>query len=313
MNRRDFVSRVVLGGAAAACTNFSGSVYAAPRPGQLTVRFIGMMGFVERRDRSFLVATPGDTHHHMTHVPFLMARADSKMAMEFDMKPAVGVIPAAFDTQLANSSPSDFVYRSLANTAIEVISGNDDAVVNQATQMAHLLSIAPGKRVRGNVEKWASATVSLRGGKIENSSAHPDAGKIWSFGAYRQRLTDAVNYHNTVGVSTTLRLTGATEAAKITIAAGETAELWVISSADQADRVNNPNQLVHSELAFEYLVGATPIRAECPDATGREVPATKLPFVKPTSASSGVIGKETAMPPLTEFCFIADLLLGGAQ
>jgi hypothetical protein len=54
MNRRDFVSRVVLGGAAAACTNLSGSAYAAPAPGSFKMRFIGLMGFVERKDRSFL-------------------------------------------------------------------------------------------------------------------------------------------------------------------------------------------------------------------------------------------------------------------
>ena len=312
MNRRDFVSRVALG-AAAACTGFGRPVEAAPSSGQLKLRFIGMMGFVERRDRSFLVATPGNTHHHMTHVPFLMARADSRMAKTFAMKPVAGVIPAAFDTQLENTSPAEFVYRSLANASIEVVSGSNDAVTNYATQMAHLRSIAPGKRVRGNVERWASATISLRGGQIDNSSAHPDAGKVWSFGAYRQRLTDAVNYHNNAGAATVLRLTSASDVSSVTVLAGEAAELWVISSADPGDRMNNPNQLIHSELAFEYLADATPVLAECPEATGREVPATKLPFVKPTSASVGVIGREATMPPLTEFCFIADILFGGER
>ena len=60
---------------------------------------------------------------------------------------------------------SDFVYRSLDNTSIEVLSGTSDRVVNEATQMAHLHSIAPGKRVRGNIEKWAASTISLRGGQ----------------------------------------------------------------------------------------------------------------------------------------------------
>src|SRR5688572_21499223 len=254
MNRRAFVSRVALG-TAAACTGFGRPVKADAASTQLKMRFIGMMGFVERRDRSFLVATPGDTHHHVTHVPFLMARAGSRIAKAFGMKAASGVIPAAFDTELESSSPADFVYLSLANTSVEVTSGADDAVENLATQMAHLGSIAPGKRVRGNVERWASATISLRGGRIENSSAHPDAGKVWSFGSYRQRLTDAVNYHSAPGATTTLRLSSATEVSKITVAPGESAELWVISSAEQADRANNPNQLIHSELAFEYLVG----------------------------------------------------------
>ena len=312
MNRRDFVSRVALG-TAAACTGFGKPVKAAWVSAPLNIRFIGMMGFVERRDRSFLVATPGDTHHHVTHVPFLMARAGSRIAKALNMKSAPGVVPGAFDTQLENSSSSDFVYLSLANTSVEVTSGTEDAVDNLATQMAHLGSIAPGKRVRGNVERWASATISLRGGRIENSSAHPDAGKVWSFGGYRQRLTDAVNYHNAAGAATTLRLTSGTEVSKISVAADESAELWVISSAEQADRVNNPNRLIHSELAFEYLVGATAVLAECPDATGRVVPSTQLPFVKPSSASAGVIGREAAMPPLTEFCFIADILFGGGS
>jgi len=307
MNRRDFVSRVTLG-AAAACTTFGKTTLAAA-PGSLNVRFIGMMGFVERRDHSFLVATPGDTHHHMTHIPFLMARAGSPIARALGMKPAAGVIPAAFDTELQDSHPGDFVYRSLANTAIEVTSGTTDAVTNHATQMAQLQDIAPGKRVRGNLEKWALSTVSLRGGRIQNSSAHPDAGKVWSFGGYRQRLTDAVNYQNAEGAATTIRLTSATDATSITIAAGETAELSVISSADFGDRMNNPTKLIHSELLFDYLVDAKPVIAECPEATGREVPPSELPFVKSTSASNGVIASEGMMPPFTDFCFVAAILI----
>ena len=61
--------------------------------------------------------------------------------------------------------------------------------------MALLNRIAPGKRVRGNIEKWASSTVSLRGGRIENSAGHPGRRqKVWAFGIYQQRLTDAVNF-----------------------------------------------------------------------------------------------------------------------
>ena len=313
MNRRDFVSRVVLGAAAACTTIGKTSLAAAPASGNLNVRFIGMMGFVERRDRSFLVATPGQTHHHLTHVPFLMARAGSPIARALGMTPASGVIPESFDTELVGSRPGDFVYRSLANTAIEIVSGASDAVANNATEMAQLQDIAPGKRVRGNIEKWAGATVSLRGGRIQNSSAHPDAGRLWSFGSYRQRLTDAVNYRNAEGASTTVRLTSATDATSVTIAAGEAAELWVISAADLSDRMNDPTRLVHSQLVFDYLVDAAPVLAECPEATGREVPPTTLPFVKPTSASNGLIASESAMPPYSEFCFIACVLLGDGQ
>ena len=75
------------------------------------------------------------------------------------------------------------------------MSGTADAVTNHADEMALMNRIAPSKRVRGNVEKWASSTVSLRGGRIENSEGHPDAHKVWTFGSYKQRLTDAVNYY----------------------------------------------------------------------------------------------------------------------
>ena len=312
MNRRDFVSRVVLGGVAA-CTTIGETSLAAAAPGKVNLRFIGMMGFIERSDRSFLVATPGETHHHLVHVPFLMARAGSPIAKAFGLTPAAGVIPEAFDTELVGTRPGDFVYLSLANTSIEVVSGTTDAVVNSATQMAQLQDIAPGKRVRGNLEKWALSTVSLRGGSIHNSSAHPDAGKVWSFGSYRQRLTDAVNYRNAEGSSTTIRLTSAVDAKSVTIDPGETAELWVISSADFSNRMNNPMKLVHSELLFDYLVDAPAIPAECADATGRDVPATALPFVKPTSASNGLIASEATAPPLTDLCFIAAILFGGGK
>jgi hypothetical protein len=274
------------------------------------MRFIGLMGFVERKDRSFLVATPGDGHHHATHVPFLMARGNSPLAKAFGMTAVRGVVPAAFDTELIGTRPDEFVYRSLANTAIEVISGTTDGVVNEATQMAHLHQIAPGKRLRGNLEKWAMSTISLRGGKIENSSAHPDAGKTWSFGSHRQQLTDAVNYRNLPGTTTTIRLTSGTEVQNVTIDASQAAELWMISSAAMNERMTSPMALVHSEVLFNLLVDATPVLAECADAVGREVPATVLPFVKPTSASSGLIASEAAAPPYTDLCFICDLLFG---
>lgn len=313
MNRRDFVSRVVLGGAAAACTNLATSAHAAPASSSFKMRFIGLMGFVERKDRSFLVATPGDDHHHAIHVPFLMARRGSALANAFGMAPANGVVPAAFDTELVGTQPGDFVYRSLENTTVEVLSGATDRVENEATQMAHLHQIAPGKRLRGNLEKWASSTISLRGGKIENSSAHPDAGKVWAFGGHQQRLTDAVNYRNLPGAPTTIRLTSGTEVRNLTIEPSQPAELWMISSAAMDSRMNDPMALVHSEVLFNFLVDARPVLAKCADAVGREVPATTLPFVKPTTASMGLVAAAAAMPPYTDLCFIADLLIGTGE
>ena len=307
MNRRDFVSRVALG-AAAACTPWSKPVSAAPNAG-LRVRFVGMMTFVERTDHSFLVATPGQHGtHHLVHVPFLMARANSPIAKAFGMKAASGVVPGAFDTELIGARPSDFVYLNLENTTLDIAAGAKQGVVNHASQMAHLHKIAPGKRVRGNVEKWAPNTVSLRGGRLDNSSAHPDAGKVWRFGGYEQQLTDAVNF--TSEERSTVRLTSATEAATHHVAGGDSAELWLFSAAIPESRDGNPNRLLHSELVFEYLVDARPVFAECDQAIGRDVPATEIPFARPTNAGLGNVAVRAAMPPMSELCFICDLLLG---
>lgn len=310
MNRRQFVSRVTLG-TAVACVELRTPSVASAFPGRTNIRFIGMMGFVERADRSFLVATPGQHGtHHMTHVPFLMARAGSPIAQALGLSPSAGVVPEAFDTELVGSTPSGFVYRSLDNTALEIVSGARDAVTNKASEMAQMRQIAPGKRLRGNIEKWAAATVSLRGGRLENSSAHPDAGKMWHFGSYQQRLTDAVNFRNLDGESTMIRLTSVAEARAFTSGPGQTSELWVVSAATPGARSENPTKLVHSELLFEYLVDATPVFAECPEATGRLVPDTELPYVNPTSASMGIVASETRMPPWSDFCYMAAWLSG---
>jgi hypothetical protein len=313
MNRRDFVSRVTLG-AAAACTGYGKPAQAAPSVGHINIRFVGMMTFMERADRSFLVATPGQhSMHHMTHTPFLMARSGSRVAKAFDMKPSRGVVPAAFDTTLIGTNPGDFVYRRLDNTALDVLSGNDAPVKNLADEMALMNRIAPNTRVRGNVEKWANATVSIRGGQIENSAGHPDAGKVWSFGNYRQRLTDAVNFRNIGSTSTTVRLTSAVEARSFTANAGEDLELWVFSAAQPGEGVGEPTMLEHSEVLFDYLVDAKPVVATCAQATGRIAPTTELPFVNPTSASAGIVATSSTMPPWTEFCFMAVILLGTSE
>jgi hypothetical protein len=275
-----------------------------------------MMGFVERRDRSYLVATPGQhASHHTTHIPFLMARKGSAIAQAFDFSPVRGVVPEAFDTTLMGSNPSDFVYRSLQNTAVEVISGDRDQVNNAATQMAQMHRIAPGKRVRGNIEKWATSTISLRGGRIEDSSGHPDAGKVWTFGDHRQRLTDAVNFSNESGAATTLRLTSSIEARSFKVSAGEPLELWMFSAATMDARGGNPKQLTHGDLLFDYLVEAQAVPAECPEATGRPIPPTEIPYANATSAGLGVVASSRMFPPDTEFCYLAVFLnifgLGG--
>lgn len=310
MNRRSFVSRVTLGGVAATCTVFGKSVEAAVASRPLNVRFLGMMAFIERRDKSFLVATPGEhAFHHMSHTPFMMARAGSPIAKAFGMIPVSGVVPEAFDTALIGSNPAEFVYRNLSNTSLDITVGGSDTVENKASEMAIFNRIAPGKRVRGNIEKWASATVSLRGGMLDNSAGHPDAGKVWSFGSYSQRLTDAVNFTN-AGQAATIRLTSATDARTFTVPAGEGSELWIFSAAQPNGGIAEPTMLEHTAVLFDYLVDAKPVMATCPSATGRKVPDTVLPFVQPTSASNGIVAREAMMPPMSEFCFIAALLIG---
>jgi hypothetical protein len=310
MNRRDFVSRVTLGGVAA-CTSLATPALATPGSGPVNIRFVGMMGFIERRDRSFLVATPGQAHsHHMTHVPFLMARRDTAIARAFDFEPVSGVVPEAFDTALIGTRPEDFVYRSLQNATLDVVTGQNDEVMNDASQIADMRRIAPGKRVRGNIEKWATATVSLRGGRLENSSGHPDAGKLWTIGPHRQRLTDAINFKGESGAETTLRLTGATDATTYRVEHGETLDLWVFSAATMDARGGNPKKLTHGELLFDFLVDAQPFPAECLEATGRPIPDTEVPFASPTSAGMGIIASATRFPPDTEFCWPAAFLLG---
>lgn len=309
MNRRSFVSRVTLGGVAAACTGLGKPARAATAVHQVNVRFVGMMTFLERADRSFLVATPGQhALHHMMHTPFLMARAGSPIAKAFSMKPAAGVVPAAFDAQLVGTNPSEFVYRTLANTSLDIVSAGSEAVTNHADEMAVMNRIAPRKRVRGNVEKWASSTVSLRGGRIENSEGHPDAHKVWTFGSYKQKLTDAVNLYG--DGPTTIRLTSGVDAVTFTDVASADNQLWVISAAVPGTTAGEPTMLEHSEVLFDYLVDATPVVATCPDATGRIVPATEVPFAAATSASNGIIASSATMPPWTDICFVACILLG---
>ena len=308
MNRRQFVSRVSLG--AAACTIARPSL-AAPSSGRVTLRFVGMMGFIERQDHSFLVATPGQ-HHHMTHVPFLMARAGSSIAKALKFSPAPGVIPEAFDNALVGTRPEAFVFRSLSNTSLDVVSGTREGVTNEATQLAQMDRIAPGKRVRGNVEKWATSTVSLRGGRLENSAAHPDAGRVWTFGDYTQRLTDAVNYQSEAGASTTIRLTSARDAQTHVIRDGEQEDLWIFSAAALEARNGSPTRIEHSDLVFEYLVDAKTVVAECLSATGRTVPPTEVPFVGATSASTGIIASSAA-PPDSWLCWMALFGIGSVK
>jgi hypothetical protein len=305
VDRRGFVGRVALG-AAGLCT-VNAHRLAAESAGGLNLHFVGMMGFVGRTDGSFLVATPGpEAHGGLLHRPFLMARRGSRVAEVLDMRPAIGVNPSAFDMRLSNQRPGDFVYRCLENTSLDIVSGSHSAVTNGSTQMAQMAKIAPGKRVRGDIERWSPTTVSLRGGRLADSAAHPDAGKTWSFGQFRQRLTDAVDFTGTA--ETVVRLTSGSEARALEASTKDVAELWVVSAALPRESSSNPRALEHSHVVFEYLVGAQPIIAECPDATGREVPETELPCVHPSSASLGFAAAETRFPPWSDLCYPLELI-----
>ena len=97
----------------------------------------------------------------------------------------------------------------------------------------------------------------------------------------------------------------------LTLDAGQQEELWVISAVQPSMiEASNPTMIEHSALLFEFMVDAPSVIATCPDATGREVPATELPYLNPTSASNGIVASETNMPPFTELCFLAAWLLG---
>lgn len=297
MDRRAFIGRVGLG-AAALCTSTSRSAAAATEG--LRVHFIGMMGFVGRTDGSFLVATPGQhPHAGVNHRPFLMARRGSRIAAALDMHPAIGVVPSAFDMRLSAERSDAFVYRCLENTSLDIVSGSGSPVDNQSQQMVQMVKIAPGKRVRGDIERWAPTTASLRGGRLEDSAAHPDAGKIWSFGDFRQRLTDAVEFIGQRG--TAVRLETGSEALTFE-SGGDAADLWMISAAAPSGGVKDPRVLQHSHVVFDYLVDAKPIVGRCAEATGREVPDTELPCVHPSSASLGLPSAEMRMPPFTDLC-----------
>jgi hypothetical protein len=295
-------------GAAAACTALAARPASAASRGGLTLRFVGMMAFIERTDGSFLVATPGqEPHGHMNHHPFLMARAGTAVAKALDMHPAPGVVPGAFDMSLADSRPEEFVYRSLENATVEVVSGDGGKVANGSVQMAQMNRILPGHRLRNDLEHWATTTVSLRGGRLQDSAAHPDAGKTWSFGTYRQQVTDAAHF---IGAErgTVLRVNAGQQVLTFTGTQGAAEDLWVFSAA-LPTTAHTPTAPEHSAVAFQFFQDAPPIVATCDEAVGREVPDTALPCTHPSSAGIGLHAEGRRFPPYSEICIMFAFLL----
>ena len=227
-----------------------------------------MMGYVSRSDQSLLVALPG-AHRmgHYSHVPFLMARAGSAIANALGLTAMPGVVAGAFDMSLADAPADAFVFRCLDGVDLDVTSSDGSrAVDHRASQLAQMQAIAPGKRLRTNLARWAQSTVSVEGGVLENSAAHPDAGRVWSFGNHHQQLTDATLYSAS---SATVRLHVGSRVA--TFAAGQStaAELWVVSAAAPRTDVPNPKRLEHGHLLFEYFADAEPVTPTCEEAEGR--------------------------------------------
>jgi hypothetical protein len=260
-----------------------------------------MMGFVKRSDQSLLAALPGQhTLGHFVHVPFLMARTGSRIATTLGLTRMPGVAPAAFDQRL-NEAPTDaFVFRCLDGADIAVAAGDGGvAVDNAATHLAQMNRIAPGKRLRGNLRRWSNSGVALTGGRLANAAAHPDAGKLWTFGTYQQPLTDAVTYTAPRG---TIRFEAGAEVRTFTPAPDEAAELWIVSAAGPRTDIADPKRLEHGAVLFDYLVGADPVTAFCEAAEGRVTLATDLPCAStPLASTHG--GAGYAYPPFVELCY----------
>lgn len=297
MNRRHFLGQVVLG--SAAVSSFAPRVAATEQDaGTLRIKFIGTMGYVSRSDRSVLVAMPG--HHplgHYEHIPFLMARTGSRIANALGLTSMPGVVAGAFDDRLANEPSGAFVFRCLDGCDVAV-DGGTSAVENHATQLAQMYAISPGKRLRNDLRRWSSATVTLGGGRLDNSSAHPDAGKIWTFGTHQQPLTDATLYTAAAGA---IQVAAGTSVSAFQAAPGEIAELWVVSSAGPRTDVPNPKRLEHSAILFQYFQDAEPVAPTCEEAEGRLTLATELPCGTSTVASR-VGGAARMAPPHVDLC-----------
>ena len=304
MNRRQFVSRVSLG-AAAACTPSPTHHSPPPPSGQVNVRFVGMMRFIERAGSLVPGRHARTSIHHMTHTPFLMARAGSPIAKALKFAPVPGVIPAAFDTRLIGTRPEDFVFRTLNNTSLDIVSGTRGG----RHQRGHADGADEPHRA-GQARPRATSRSGPRPPSpcaAAGSRTPPDIpmpARCGRSAIYTQRLTDAVNYTSEAGASTTIRLTSARDAQTHVIPDGQRDDLWIFS-ARPSKRGQQPDRIEHSDLLFDYLVDAKPVVAECPNATGRTVPPTEVPFVGPTSASIGIVASATMAPPDSWLCWMA--------
>jgi hypothetical protein len=297
VNRRRFLGQFAFGSTALALASPS---RAAVQTGSgLTVNFVGMMYYVRRSDGSLLVCVPGShpLGHHQ-HVPFLMARAGSPVASALGLTPMAGVVAGAFDNRLADAS-GGFVFRCLEGVDIDIVAGESVPVDHRATHLAQMHLIAPGKRLRHDVRRWSPTTVTVRGGRLDNAAAHPDAGKMWRFGDYQQRLTDATLYRASGG---TIRLHTGARVDAFAADANMPCELWMVSSAGPRVDVPDPKRLEHSVMLFQFLADASPVIPTCDEAQGRITLASEFPCASTAIASTRAGFTRTA-PPFVELCY----------
>jgi hypothetical protein len=274
-------------------------VRATERARGLRIKFVGMMGYITRSDGSLLVVLPGEHRiGHYSHVPFLMARKGSAVARALELTPMPGVVPGAFDMALADAAAGSFAFRCLDGLDLEVLSRTAaTGVVNRASQLAQMNQIAPHRRLRANLRRWAQATITIDSGTLDNSAAHPDAGKVWSFGSHRQRLTDAVLYQ---GAAATIRLSAGLRVSTFEVDGARPADLWVVSAAGPRTDAPDPKRLEHAHLLFEYFADAQPIAPTCEAAEGRLTVATELPCTGGFASAAG--GAARVAPPYSELC-----------
>lgn len=296
MNRRRFLGQVVLGTAALASLR---PRVAAQSGGGLTVHFVGLMLYVTRSDGSLMVALPGGHPlGHYSHVPFLMAPQNSAIADALGMKPHPGVVPGAFDARLATASANAFAFRCLEGLDVEIVAQGGGAVDHRATHLAQMTHITKGKRLRSDLRRWSVGTISVRGGQLDNAAAHPDAGKVWTFGDVTQPLTDATMYR---AGAATVRLYSGAHVDAFAADAKKLNELWVVCAAGPRSDAPDPKRLEHASLLFEFFSNATAVVPTCAAAEGRITLATEYPCGAPTLASL-TAGAAPSAPPFSELC-----------
>jgi hypothetical protein len=268
----------------------------------VVIHFVGMFGFVRRSDGSLVAATPGPSSMaHLEHSSFLMARKGSVAASILGLTPYPGVVPSAIDPRLEDTTQNEFVFACTGNVAFEVTSTNQVGVAGVPAEVMQMQRIAPGKPVRRDLMKWAELTVVLQSGRLVNETVHPDANKQWRFGStHVQHLTDAVRYESSDVV---VRMTHGSEVRDLRPDKSDRVEFWVVSAPTNAAaaRTTDPTKLTHSEALFDFLVDATPIIGECPEAVGGRIRETAFPCSEPKMAALGSAALPT-FPWLPEWC-----------